>query len=169
MKPKMDVLTSRCLATLKSYSHVVWNVSFSSGRKYIASGLWDKNVKIWNVLANRYLAVPQGHGNRVISVSFSGGGRYVASTSWDVEVVIWIHNNITWQVYTILGKLGVSLIAYDAVFEWATIFQLNKKMLEQKGAKFTKKTNICNEKEETQIVHNTNMTELYAQQLEKIC
>jgi WD40 repeat protein len=57
------------------------SVSFSPDGKFLASGEWDKTVKVWEVGSWREVATLRGHGGICVSVSFSPDGKFLASGS----------------------------------------------------------------------------------------
>ncbi|TFI54976.1 serine/threonine protein kinase [Mastigocladus laminosus UU774] len=75
--------------TLKSHSDSVNSVAFSPDGKTLASGSWDKTVKIWNVGTGQVIRTLNGHSNFVYSVAFSPDGKTLASGSFDNTIKIW--------------------------------------------------------------------------------
>ncbi|MBD2329655.1 AAA-like domain-containing protein [Alkalinema sp. FACHB-956] len=75
---------------LESHTGIVTSVNFSPNSTMIASGSWDKTVKIWSV-DGRLLRTLTGHADGVKSVSFSPNGTMIASGGWknDKTVKIW--------------------------------------------------------------------------------
>ena len=66
------------------------SVAFSLDGKRLASGSWDKTVRIWSVEDPKAGPVLlRGYGNSVTSVAFSPDGRTLASGSRDKTVRIW--------------------------------------------------------------------------------
>ncbi|MFN6275813.1 MAG: protein kinase domain-containing protein [Microcystis sp.] len=75
--------------TLTGHSNVVWSVAYSPDGRYLASGSWDKTIKIWEVATGKQLRTLTGHSDWVNLVVYSPDGRYLASGSYDKTIKIW--------------------------------------------------------------------------------
>jgi len=70
------------------HSGLITSIAFSPDGKLIASGSWDRTVKLWS-LDGRLLRTFKGHKRFVYSVAFGPGGKLIASGSWDRTVKLW--------------------------------------------------------------------------------
>jgi serine/threonine protein kinase len=77
----------REVATLWGHEGYVYSVSFSPDGKFLASGSWDKTVKVWEVGSWREVAT-LNHERAVNSVAFSPDGKFLASGSYET-VKVW--------------------------------------------------------------------------------
>jgi energy-coupling factor transporter ATP-binding protein EcfA2 len=74
---------------LEGHSKSVNSVSFSPDGKTLASGSYDKTIKVWNLETGKEIRTLNGHSNTVNSVSFSPDGKTLASGSHDKTIKLW--------------------------------------------------------------------------------
>jgi WD40 repeat protein len=67
----------------------VFSVTFSPDGRLIASGSWDKTIKLWDVKTGEEIRTLKGHSELCHSVAFSPDGRLIASGSDDKTIKLW--------------------------------------------------------------------------------
>ncbi|GCL41668.1 protein kinase domain-containing protein [Dolichospermum planctonicum] len=77
------------LQTLKGHSHGVSSVAYSPDGQTLASGSYDKTIKLWNVNTGKLLQTLEGHSDWVWSVAYSPDGQTLASESSDGTIKLW--------------------------------------------------------------------------------
>jgi len=55
----------------------------------LASGSWDKTVRLWDVKLGQEIKRLEGHSHYVTAVSFSPKGKTLASSAWDKTIRLW--------------------------------------------------------------------------------
>ncbi|MEM7496280.1 MAG: pentapeptide repeat-containing protein, partial [Myxococcota bacterium] len=82
------------------HTSVVMSASFSGDGTRVASGSYDKTVRVWDVETGQQLQIFKGHTSNVNSVSFSRDGTRVASGSDDNTVRVWdVKTNQQLQIF----------------------------------------------------------------------
>ncbi|BBD59134.1 WD-repeat protein [Nostoc sp. HK-01] len=74
---------------LEGHDDSVTSVSFSPDGKTLASGSYDKTIKLWNLETGKEIRTLKGHDNTVRSVNFSPDGKTLASGSSDKTIKLW--------------------------------------------------------------------------------
>ena len=78
------------IATLEGHTDRVTSVAFSPvDATLLATGSWDRTVKLWDVETLQDIATLEGHTSGVSSVVFSRDGSTLATGSWDRTVKLW--------------------------------------------------------------------------------
>jgi len=88
-KPAVEQSWNLCFQTLEGHSSSVLSVAFSPDGSRIASGSYDRTVKIWDAKSGKEIRTLEGHSSWVNSVAFSPDGSRIASGSHDRTVKIW--------------------------------------------------------------------------------
>ncbi len=68
---------------------MVWSVCFSKNGKILASGGYDKKIKLWNVKKGEEIKRLTGHTSYIYSVCFSPDGIILASAGFDKIIKLW--------------------------------------------------------------------------------
>ncbi len=71
------------------HTNSVNSVAFSPDGRTLASGGFDKVIKLWDVETGTLLKTFKGHGDAVLSVTFSPDGKVLASGSYDKSIKLW--------------------------------------------------------------------------------
>ncbi len=75
--------------TLAGHRDWVHAVAFSPDGQTLASGSYDRTIRLWNVTTGASRRVLRGHGRSINSVAYSPDGRWLASGDDDASVRLW--------------------------------------------------------------------------------
>jgi WD40 repeat protein len=67
----------------------VTSLAFTPDGRWLASGSWDKTVKIWDVETGHELQTLAGHNRPIYTVAFDSRGRWLAAGSQDGTIKLW--------------------------------------------------------------------------------
>lgn len=107
--PREDEGWGPDLQTLEGHSDRVASVAFSPNGRLLASGSYDRTIKLWDPATGALKHTLEGHSGGVVSVAFSPNGQLIASGSCDETIKIW-DSNIGTLRYTIDGQSGKSYL-----------------------------------------------------------
>ena len=119
-----DALTFRATALL-STKDPVESLAFSPNGMTLASGLWNGQVKLWNVETGDSIATHPGHGSVVKSVVFSSDGKILVSGSLDRTVKLWdVRTDRVISVLTV-ETYGADSVALSPDATWLAVGSLD--------------------------------------------
>ncbi len=68
---------------------MIQSVAYHPQKHIIASGSYDRTVRLWNTETGECLKIIHGHSKEIVSVAFSPDGLSLASGSKDGTVKLW--------------------------------------------------------------------------------
>jgi WD40 repeat protein len=89
LRPPPDPLTSPLKGVYRGHAHRVCGLAVSPDGRFLASGSFDRTVRIWDTSDGSELRCFLGHDQGVQDVAFALDGRRVASASQDGTVCVW--------------------------------------------------------------------------------
>ncbi|HEY9599792.1 MAG TPA: serine/threonine-protein kinase, partial [Cyanophyceae cyanobacterium] len=75
--------------TLSKHTDVIKSIAISPDGQILASGSYDRTIKLWSLRTGELLHTLTGHGNRVSCIAISPDSQLLASGSYDRTVRIW--------------------------------------------------------------------------------
>jgi len=84
-------LSHRDRFTLRGHDHVVSTLAVSPNSQMLATGSYDRTIKLWNPATGQLRGTLTGHRGWITSLAFSADGQLLASGSHDRAVILWNH------------------------------------------------------------------------------
>ena len=84
-----DLMTRKVKMGLGGHKKIVKSISFSPDGKTMASGSYDKTIRLWNLPKGLYKKTLKGHKKSINSMDFSADGKLLASASRDDTARVW--------------------------------------------------------------------------------
>jgi WD40 repeat protein len=79
--------------TLQGHTRNIWDVKFSPDGTKLASGSFDKTIRIWNYSDGKLLRTLNEHTEAIVALAFSPDGKKLVSTSDDKTIKLWDAND----------------------------------------------------------------------------
>jgi WD40 repeat protein len=104
--------------TLGKHALNVWSVAFSGDARWIASGSFDRTVKLWRADTGALARTLSGHAQAVVDLAFSPDSRLLATGSDDASVMLWnVSDGSVVQTLT-EGSEHVYAVAFSPNGKW---------------------------------------------------
>ena len=88
---KLDIRdrSEECVKVLRGHTQCVPCIAFSLDGKSIASGSWDRSIRLWNVDSGECVKIFKGHSDKVRCVAFRQDDKIVVSGCRDMSIRLW--------------------------------------------------------------------------------
>ncbi|OWF52888.1 periodic tryptophan protein 2 homolog [Mizuhopecten yessoensis] len=123
--------TGRLLEVLTGHVGPISTLSFSSNQSFLATGSWDKSVKLWDVFENKGVKETLQFNSDVLAVAFRPDGGEVAVANLNAQITFWNPNTAT-QTGSIEGRHDLGYFRSE-----------NDKITARKAAEGKAFTTIC--------------------------
>lgn len=91
------------LIRMTGHQQLVNHIAFSPDGRFLASGSFDKKVKLWCGKTGRFLATLNGHVGAVYQLAWSPDSNFLVSASKDSTVKLWGVKNTKKALHTLPG------------------------------------------------------------------
>ena len=87
--PTMPMDWDNSVQTLEGHKGYISAIAFTPDSKFLATGSWDKTVRLWDTATGALRSTLQGHGERVDGIAFSPKGQLASASPRDRTVRLW--------------------------------------------------------------------------------
>jgi hypothetical protein len=81
--------TPKLVAEIRGHTDTILAIAFSPDGATLASGSYDKLVKLWSIAGGKEIATLKEHSDAVYAVAFIGGGKRLVSAAGDRTIKVW--------------------------------------------------------------------------------
>ncbi|HEY9700747.1 MAG TPA: serine/threonine-protein kinase [Trichocoleus sp.] len=105
IEPLLQNSATSAAQTLSGHSDTVWTIATNVKKQMLASGSFDRSIRLWNLQTGAFIRTLSGHRDAVRSVTFSPDGMILVSGSSDKTIKLW--DVATGQLLrTLAGHIG---------------------------------------------------------------